>query len=84
MSLYKKEDNILHINALYDDVDIYERLGEFKNSDENHKLFVIAGHAYEFEVKDDWNKIERLLAYLANDKELVVLTLKNAVEIIFS
>lgn len=74
----------IHINALYDDEDIYERIEEFKKEKDENSLFVIAGHAYEFEVKDDWNKIERLLAYLANDKELVVLTLKNAVEIIFS
>ena len=62
----------IHINALYDDVDIYERLEQFKNSDEDHKLFVIAGHAYEFEVKNDWDKIEKLLVYLANDKDIKV------------
>ena len=73
----------IHINALYDDVDIYERLEQFKNSDENHKLFVIAGHAYEFEVKNDWDKIEKLLAFLANDKTIKVLTLKEAVKEVF-
>lgn len=73
----------IHINALYDDVDIYERLEQFKNSDENHKLFVIAGHAYEFEVKNDWDKIEKLLAYLTNDKDIKVLTLKEAVKEVF-
>ena len=73
----------IHINALYDDEDIYERIEEFKKEKDENSLFVIAGHAYEFEVKDDWNKIERLLAYLANDKELVVLTLKEAVKNIF-
>lgn len=73
----------IHINALYDDVDIYDRLIEFKNSDKENELFVIAGHAYEFEVKNDWNKIEKLLKYLKNDKDINVLTLKEAIKIIF-
>lgn len=73
----------IHINALYDDKVIYEKLDEFKNSDEEHSLFVIAGHAYEFEVKNDWGKIEELLVYLSKTKELTVLTMKEAVKIIF-
>ena len=73
----------IHINALYDDVDIYDRLIEFKNSDKENELFVITGHAYEFEVKNDWNKIEKLLKYLKNDKDINVLTLKEAIKIIF-
>lgn len=71
----------IHINALYDDEDIYDRLEEFKKEEEN-SLFVIAGHAYEFEVKNDWGKIERLLKHLANDKDVVVLTLKEAVRVL--
>ena len=73
----------IHINALYDDEDIYERLEDFKKETEENSLFVIAGHAYEFEVKNDWEKIEKLLAYLANNKDIVVLTLKDAVKIFF-
>ena len=73
----------IHINALYDDEDIYERIEEFKTSSDEHKLFVIAGHAYEFEVKNDLEKIEKLLAYLASDKDIKVLTLKEAVKEIF-
>ena len=73
----------IHINALYDDEDIYERLEDFKKETEENSLFVIAGHAYEFEVKNDWEKIEKLLAYLANNKDIVVLTLKDAVKIVF-
>lgn len=74
----------IHINALYDDADIYERLEDFKsdNTSEN-SLFVIAGHAYEFEVKNDWEKIEKLLAYLKNDDALTVLPLRDAVKILF-
>ena len=73
----------MHINALYDDAEIYERIEEFKSSSNEHKLFVIAGHAYEFEVKNDWEKIEKLLAYLANDKDIKVLTLNEAIKEIF-
>ena len=73
----------IHINALYDDKDIYEKLEQFKNNTLDNSLFVIAGHAYEFEVKNDWDKIERLLSYLSNEKELIVLTMKEAVEVLF-
>ncbi len=71
------------INALYDDPDIFEKLETFKNNDLENSLFVIAGHSYEFEVKDDWDKIEKLLSYLKNDDVITVLTLKDAVKIIF-
>ena len=73
----------IHINALYDDSDIYDRLEDFKKETENDSLFVIAGHAYEFEVKNDWNKIEKLLKHLKDDKQIIVLPLKDAVEILF-
>ena len=74
----------IHINALYDDEDIYERLEEFKADDSSeNSLFVIAGHAYEFEVKNDWEKIEKLLSYLKNDDAITVLTLRDAVKILF-
>jgi hypothetical protein len=45
---------------------------------------VIAGHAYEFEVKNDWEKIEKLLAYLHSDEKIIVLPLRDAVRHIFS
>ena len=74
----------IHINALYDDEDIYEKLDNFKNSKEKNGLFVIAGHSYEFEVKQDWNKIEELLAFLDKDEEFVILPLCDAVKILFA
>ena len=73
----------IHINALYDDEDIYDRLNEFKKTPSDAGLFVIAGHSYEFEMKNDWKKIEKLLSYLENDNELTVLTLKDAVKKVF-
>ena len=71
------------LNALYDDQHIYEKLSEFKKNNLDNSLFVIAGHAYEFEVKNDWDKIENLLKYLSSDKELTVLTMKEAVKVLF-
>lgn len=71
------------INALYDDKDIYERLERFSKNNLENSLFVIAGHAYEFEVKNDWGKIEELLKYLSLNKEIVVLTLEEAVNILY-
>ena len=74
----------IHINALYDDFDIYEKLEQFKKEKNENSLFVIAGHAYEFEVKNDWGKIEKLLNYLSSDNVFKVLPLKDAVKIIFA
>ena len=73
----------IHINALYDDEDIYWRLEEFKADNKENGLFVIAGHAYEFEMKNDWEKIEKLLSYLKNDDAIAVLTLRDAVKVLF-
>lgn len=82
-SVVHKDRYHIHINALYDDEDIYDRLNDFKKSPSDAGLFVIAGHSYEFEMKNDWGKIEKLLSYLENDNELTVLTLKDAVKKVF-
>ena len=71
------------LHAIYDDEDIYEKLEHYKKNKLENSLFVIAGHSYEFEMKNDWEKIEALLKYLNEDNELVVLTLKDAVKILF-
>ena len=71
------------INALYDDKDIYEKLERYKSNILPNSLFVIAGHSYEFEVKNDWEKIENLLKYLKENDELLVLPLIDAVKLLF-
>ena len=71
------------INALYDDKDIYEKLERYKSNILPNSLFVIAGHSYEFEVKNDWEKIEKLLKYLKENDELLVLPLIDAVKLLF-
>ena len=82
-SYIHKDRYHIQINALYDDEDIYEKLEDFINNDLENSLFVIAGHAYEFEVKNDWGKIEKLLNYLSKQQQITVLPLKDAVKIIF-
>ena len=72
----------IHINALYDDKIIYEKLLEFKNDKRDNLLFVIAGHSYEFEMKNDWDKIEKLLSFL-KENNFIVKTLSEAVDILF-
>ena len=72
----------IHINALYDDESIYERLEDFSKSTED-SLFVIAGHSYEFEMKDDWGKIEKLLSYLKGNENITVMTVQDAVRRLF-
>ena len=71
------------INALYDDKDIYEKLERYKSNILPNSLFVIAGHSYKFEVKNDWEKIEKLLKYLKENDELLVLPLIDAIKLIF-
>ncbi len=71
------------INALYDDKDIYEKLERYKSNILPNSLFVIAGHSYEFEVKNDWEKIENLLKYLKDNDDLLVLPLIDAVKLLF-
>ena len=71
------------INALYDDKDIYEKLERYKSNILPNSLFVIAGHSYEFEVKNDWEKIEKLLKYLKENDELLVVPLIDAIKLIF-
>ena len=77
-----KQKNYLIIQVC-DDEDIYEQLEIFKRKNDEHNFFVIAGHVYEFEVKNDWDNIEKLLIYLSGDKDIKVLTLKEAVSILF-
>lgn len=72
------------LHALYDDKDIYSKLETFKKNTLENSLFVIAGHAYEFEVKNDWDKIETLLKYLSEDSEIEVKTMKDAIAILFN
>ena len=71
------------INAMYDEKDIYEKLERYKSNILPNSLFVIAGHSYEFEVKNDWEKIENLLKYLKDNDELLVLPLIDAVKLLF-
>lgn len=78
-----KDPYHLGITAMYDDKDIYERLETFIKNDDPVSYFIIAGHTYEFEVKDDWGKIEDLLKYLSSHDEFEVVTVKEAVKRIF-
>ena len=71
------------IHAIYNDKDIYERLEEFSKNNLENSLFLIAGHAYEFEMRNDWDTIENLLKYLKNNKDITVLTVHDAVKVLF-
>lgn len=73
----------VHINALYNDEKIYDKLKDFASNSLDNSLFVIAGHSYEFEVNNDWNRIENLLRYLSKEKDITVLPLEDSVDILF-
>ena len=73
----------IHFNAFYDDYDIYKKLEEYSKNNLENSLFTIVGHSYEFEVKNDWDKIENLLKYLSSNKDIIVTTLEEAINNIY-
>ena len=83
-SYLPKDRYHIPLNALYNDNDLYEKLKKFKNNDLDNSLFVIAGHSYEFEVRNEWERIEELLKYLSSNKDIVVLPLIDAINVIFT
>ena len=83
-SYLPKDRYHIPLNALYNDNDLYEKLEKFKNNDLDNSLFVIAGHSYEFEVRNEWGRIEDLLKYLSSNKDIVVLPLIDAIDVIFN
>lgn len=54
----------IHINGLYNDADIREKIKAFAESDLDVSCFVLAGHTYEFEVLHQWEYMEELLKYI--------------------
>ena len=48
-------------NAYYNNADIYDHIKRFSENTLDKSIFIIVGHSYEFEVKNDWKKIEDLL-----------------------
>ncbi len=83
-SYLPKDRYHIPLNALYNDNDLYEKLEKFKNNDLDNSLFVIAGHSYEFEVRNEWDRIEDVLKYLSSNKDIVVLPLIDAIDVIFN
>ena len=83
-SYLPKDRYHIPFTALYNDNDLYEKLEKFKNNDLDNSLFVIAGHSYEFEVRNEWERIEELLKYLSSNKDIVVLPLIDAINVIFT
>jgi len=52
------------IHALYNQPDIYNRIYDFYRSNLPVSLFVMAGHSYEFEMKNQWEYMDKLLGYI--------------------
>lgn len=71
------------INALYDDLDIYNQIKVFADNKMEKSIFIIAGHSYEFEVKNHWDYIENLIKYIKLFDEIQVVTFNNAVKELF-
>lgn len=73
----------IHLNAFYDDEDIYQKLDEYSLNKMENSLFTIVGHSYEFEVNDDWSKIEKLVKYLKENKHIKVVSIEEAINNIY-
>lgn len=72
------------LNAFYNEDDIYEKLEIFGKNELENSLFLIVGHSYEFEMKNEWERIEELLIYLKENKDIVVMTVRDAVRHLFN
>lgn len=53
------------IHALYNEVNVREKIRRFAESDPEDALFVMAGHSYELEVLNHWEYMEELLQFIA-------------------
>ena len=67
-------------NAYYNNPDIYEHILEFSKNTLNESIFIIVGHSYEFEVLNEWDKIESLLKYIKTFDSFEVVTFKDAIK----
>lgn len=73
----------IYISSRYNDDEFFDRYNRFKNNNLKDSLFVIAGHSYEFEVYNQWDKIEHILYVLSQDKDIKVVTMQDAVNNLF-
>ena len=52
------------IHSMYNAPDVREKIRRFSENTLPVSLFVMAGHSYEFEVRNQWEYIEELLQYI--------------------
>jgi peptidoglycan/xylan/chitin deacetylase (PgdA/CDA1 family) len=72
------------INGWILEANIYQKIDEFKNNQLDKSLFVLFAHSYEFELEDKgWEKLDKLMGYLASCKEIEVLTFQEAMVQLF-
>lgn len=90
VSQFKKIDDFslpidpyhIGINALGNLDDVFERLDAFDKYN-GTSLFVIAGHSYDFHVENKWNHLEKLLNHILKMKNVEIVTMEEAVKILF-
>lgn len=81
---FPKDRYHIPLNAFYNEDDIYDKLEIFGKNELENSLFLIVGHSYEFEMKNEWERIEKLLIYLKENKDVVVMTVRDAVRHLFN
>ena len=67
-------------NAYYNNPDIYDHIFSFSKNTLDKSIFIIVGHSYEFEVLNEWDKIENLLKYIKTFDSFEVVTFKDAIK----
>ena len=65
--------------------DIYQALDLIKKfqEDDNAKLFVYAGHSYDFYLNNTFDRLEDLLRIITSDKNIKILTMQELMKEIF-
>ena len=75
-----KDNFHFECNSYYNDPEIYNQIEAFSKNTLDKSIFIIVGHSYEFNVLNEWDKIENLLKYIASFNSFEVLTFSEAVE----
>ena len=80
LKLYRQVEMYIDSKYPYTDSSIYEHIKKFSENTLDKSIFIIVGHSYEFEVLNEWDKIENLLKYIKSFDSFEVLTFKDAVK----
>ena len=74
----------IYKNCVYDDIDCYEKIDAYINSDIEKGVFVLLADPYKIEIYDKWDYFINLIKYIKSHDELTVVTMTEASELLFN